>query len=1499
MLRATIASVSASARRWLAKLAARGALTATDVAQPALGAVEAGLFRLVKSFGLQADMVAGHSYGEFVAQYAAEAIDFDALMSLSAARGRFIVDAARADGAELGTMAAVQALRKDVEEAIADIDGVIIANHNAPMQSILSGTRAAVQAAVDKLLGAGFDVTEIPVAAAFHSSLVKPAQAALTDLIEATPWANGVVPVYSNTTARAHAADVARTKRQMAEHLVRPVEFVAEIEAMHKDGARIFVEVGPKSVLTRLTSKILDGQPHLAVAIDDGTGLHGLLNAFAQLICAGVSLDVAKLFDGRDCLAVAANKMQTLKRAEAVPKHAWMLNGSGARRASDPVKQIGVTLEQAAARDEAGISAAAATTSAVPVAPAAQSTPAAAQPAALPASLPAAMPATTTPTASLLRTPQPNNVSLKPWRKDRHMDDRRPLPATADSAVMSEYFETMRQFLETQERVMSAFMGESAGARPAVRQHQRSNPALIVPRVADYAQPQVAVQPPAAPPVVAAPAPAPVVAVAPSPSPSPAVAAPASKPVVAAAAPAAQVAAAAKPKVTTEASSSISRDKMVDLLLGIVEEKTGYPRDMVGLDQNLESDLGIDSIKRIEVVGAMLQALPEGYKQALSESRSKLNTQATLNGVLDLLSQAQIGGAVTVPFELAEAGTRAAVVSQPPRHVIQSEREAVSESASRHLLVGHFLITRDRGGVADLVAKQLVARGCTVGFVEHDLLTREASLLQWCTEQRANLQSLGGIIHLAPLSADWLAPDATLDAWRRELMVNEKSLFVLLHEFSALLAPGAHVLSASGLGGCFGRDANSARGLSLQSGAVGMLKSLREERPELKVKAVDIDLVQPPEAIAQVLFSEIELDGGRQEVGYPNGERTVFRTVAITAAADPAGESKLHDLVVLATGGARGITAEVLREVALPGNTLILTGRSALPETEPAELAGLADAAALRAHFIAQVRSGALQLKPADIQRHVDAVIALREIRSNLADFRSRGATAAYRAVDVTDDAAMLALVRDIEAQYGAISGVVHGAGVIEDKRLADKNSASWSRVVDTKVLGLLLLQKHVKPDALRFFSAFSSVAGRYGNSGQSDYATANELMNRLCMQLQQRWGARVNVNALCWGPWGATEFGAGMVTADTEAKFAEKGVALVTAAVGRQLFKDELQRAPGASVEIICGGGPWEQHEAALGVIRQADPAPARASIGPLLGAATITARPTGDQVLALTLDARHLYLQEHCIDGTPILPAAAALELMAESAKVLWPGWKVVEVRDFKLMKGVELKEPTRRLTVLINPPPYGSSEGFEVNASLQSELSGGKAMTHYRCVVRLEQQIPAALPGEVSVHSEQHLSVAKAYGEWLFHGPRFQVIDAIDGLSAAGSAAQVHATHPSQWLSGVAPESAGWVFDPALIDAAAQMAWLWARAFRDESALPARFGRVARYRDTLPPNMTMVFDRVMVADESLVRANVSFIDSDGVVVMSIDDLESVSSAALNRLGGTARVAVEKTTA
>jgi acyl transferase domain-containing protein len=1441
-----------------AQAEARQRLTNTDVAQPALGALEAGLLAWIRSLGLDAQMAAGHSYGEFAALHAAGAIDFASLMQLSAARGRFIVDAAAAGGAELGTMAAVNAPRKVVEDAIADIDGVIIANHNAPLQCIISGTQAGVTAAAQRLAKGQVEVTPIPVAAAFHSALVKPAQEPLSALIEQTPWQALRLPVYSNSTARAHAADVARVKRQMAEHLVRPVEFVAQIEAMHADGARVFVEIGPKAVLARLSSRILDGKPHVAIALDDGSGLAGHLAGLAQLLCAGIDLDLTSLYARRECRVGDPAEPAGLRPPVAIPRNAWLLNGSVARRAAEPVRQVGVTLEQASA---AVPPAAAAVNAPVPTAPA--PTPAVVAPRA----------AVQTPTRSL-STPAP--------KRGFQMDERRtPGGGMADMSVMSQYFDTMRQFLETQERVMSAYLGDAAPARPAAL---RARPMpMALPRVSEA--PVVA--PVTVPvPVQAAPVPAapPVVAAVPAPVPAPAPVMPA--PVAAAAAPAASVAA--------PAGGALGRDKLVDMLMTIVEEKTGYPRDMVGLDQNLEADLGIDSIKRIEVVGALLQLLPTAHREALTEHRSKLNTQATLNGMLDLISQTTTG-ATAVPFELAGAGSQVdatPVVDHPPRLVMRSAAEPAGDDARRELAPGRFLITRDTQGVADTLAALLKDLGRESVFIDGDELRDEARLRERASVLIAAAQPLAGVLHLASIDAQPLSDEYGAVQWREALQFGEKALFALLQTALPALAAGSHVLSASALGGLFGREGSAVPALVLSSGAVGALKSLREEREDLRVKAIDLDPARSAAQRAADLLAEIQLVGGRQEVGYPAGQRTIFRTLAEDVATDADRETALRDLVVLATGGARGITAEVLRELAAPGNTLVLTGRSAMPADEPPELAALAGADALRAHFVAQVRAGAIKLTPGEIQRRVQSVLGEREMRANIADFRAAGATVEYQAVDVTDEQAVAALLADLTRRHGRIDGIVHGAGVIEDKRLADKRSDSWSRVVETKVLGLLALQKHVDPKRLKFLSVFSSVAGRYGNSGQSDYATANELMNRLCQSLQARWGDSVVLSALCWGPWGATKFGAGMVTAETEAKFAEKGVHLVSAALGRRLFRQELTRRAGTPVEVVCGEAPWESREAENGAIARIE----QAELGPLLGRTAATSLPTGERIVPLRLDpARHRYLPEHALDGKYVLPAAVALEMMAEAAQALWPGWRVVEVREHRLMKGVEVDAGGRDLQVFLSPPPYGSSEGFEVSAALQSALPGGRAMNHYRCVIRLEHGLPAALPMSRLVHDDKSLSVAKAYGEWLFHGPRFQVIERFEGLSDRGAGAEVRITRPSLWLGEGSADQPGWLFDPGLLDAAAQMAWLWSRAYRDEAALPARFGRVVRHRADLPERLFMHYERVDAGDPTLIRGNVSFLDEAGEAVLVIEELDSIASAALNRLGGTARSTTE----
>lgn len=532
---------------------------------------------------------------------------------------------------------------------------------------------------------------------------------------------------------------------------------------------------------------------------------------------------------------------------------------------------------------------------------------------------------------------------------------------------------------------------------------------------------------------------------------------------------------AAKPTTPTPAPAAqrsdrapgLDRAEMERIVLAVVEDKTGYPPDMVGMNQDLEADLGIDSIKKVEIIGALLKALPPAYGEALGDQRGRM-TRPTLGEMLDVLQKLQLGGQ-TLPFDRAETGNAAKVPARPFRFSLEAGTEVIDARAARSLEAGCVLLTADRLGVADELSALLKRRGCRVIVIEPELLDDVERLRQRCAELCAREDALVGVIHLAPLDADWLPADSSPEAWSRQLRRNEESLAVILSSCAAHLRHGGRVLSASALGGHFGRDGRKFPGLSIQGGAVGLLKSFREERPDLGVKAVDVDLDQAPGAIAACLLDEFELQGGRQEVGYPGGQRTVFRTVA--ASRSDAGRSvrELGNLVVLATGGLRGITAELLRELALPGNTLIVTGRSAFPAAEPDETKALQSVSDLRQHFIAEVRQGRLQLNPAQMQSRIQEVLAAREMRANLDDLRARGAVVEYHAVDVTDAAAMARLFAEIVGQHGPVSGVVHGAGVLDDKLLAQVTSASWLRVVETKVLGLLNLQSHVAPPSLKF----------------------------------------------------------------------------------------------------------------------------------------------------------------------------------------------------------------------------------------------------------------------------------------------------------------------------------------------------------------------------------------------------------------------------------------------
>src|SRR5207249_2433699 len=151
---------------------------------------------------------------------------------LSEARGRSIVEAAEQD---LGTMAAVNAGAEQVAAAMGDREDVWLANLNAPQQTVISGTRAGIAWAQEHLRHQGMTARPIPVACAFHSPLVAPAQARLAGILAETPFATPHGTVYSNTTAQRYPQEPEAIRALLAEHLVCPVRFADEINALYAD----------------------------------------------------------------------------------------------------------------------------------------------------------------------------------------------------------------------------------------------------------------------------------------------------------------------------------------------------------------------------------------------------------------------------------------------------------------------------------------------------------------------------------------------------------------------------------------------------------------------------------------------------------------------------------------------------------------------------------------------------------------------------------------------------------------------------------------------------------------------------------------------------------------------------------------------------------------------------------------------------------------------------------------------------------------------------------------------------------------------------------------------------------------------------------------------------------------------------------------------------------------------------------------------------------------
>ncbi|MBH1937601.1 SDR family NAD(P)-dependent oxidoreductase [Streptomyces sp. AV19] len=623
---------------------------------------------------------------------------------------------------------------------------------------------------------------------------------------------------------------------------------------------------------------------------------------------------------------------------------------------------------------------------------------------------------------------------------------------------------------------------------------------------------------------------------------APGVPAPAPAPVPAVLPPSAPAEPAEAP--ATAAPASPEPADVLAAVLDIISERTGYPLDMIEPGLDLEADLSVDSIKRVEIVGELAVRLGFGGGTGLPRlddaELEVLSKARTASGIAGLLEERLPDG--NAADGRPSVQPPAAVTGGTPGRLVLRTAGLPSPTGEFAVLEGRrFALLGGAGPVPDALAARLGTHGAQALVLPPDhLLTDEDG-------------PVDGVFHLEALAKGGggpLLPDA-FPVLRAALRGGPRWLL------AAAPAAGADVPAA-----IEGRA----------DGLRGLFRSVAREYPDTLVRLVEPAPEMTATEVAAALVGELTAedaapvvlrspDGGRYGLEASPAGLGALGDRGAGPAGDGAAEAAAlgldRDAVVLLVGGARGITARFAAALASASRCRIeLAGRTALPDDAPEDEAvrQAPDRAALRAVLAARGEGS-----PAAVERAASGILARREVRRTLAALRDLGSPARYHALDVRDPGAVRRLVADVHAEHGRLDGVVYAAGVIEDRLLAEKDPDSFRRVYGTKVDGArtLLAALDELPHTPRFAVFFGSVAAVFGNRGQADYAAANDALQ----SLGGRWAARSGCRTLTvhWGPWAPDGEHAGMVTPELAREYARRGVGLIDPEEGTLCLLREL----------------------------------------------------------------------------------------------------------------------------------------------------------------------------------------------------------------------------------------------------------------------------------------------------------------------------------------------------
>ena len=1539
-------------------------LRATDIAQPAIGAVSCSMFQVLQHFGIRPDATCGHSYGELVALFAAGWISQSDLWRLSIARGRLMASAcekSRSKGRMLAVMAPIRELEttfKSDTYSIPDANNVVLANLNGPNQGILSGSETAIEKAERICREKGWKTLLLPVSGAFHSPQMSDAVIPFNTLLDEIEFAPTQIPVMSNAIGDRYSTEISGIKSALGGQLTRPVNFISNIEKLYDQGIHTFIEVGPKSVLTGLVHSILAERRCHTFALDASSGRDDQMMDLAKVLCSIAALGYPVAIDRwedsveqpprkmrmniplsganykspktavekkkdpqaipkispddtsndntmplnqKSTIAVLENRdkndgriqekefrqktstvlmkekkvinsvsskidngqfnkmatysddflkqtisavqqglstMQTLQ-AQTTKAHQKFLEGQEAANRAlfdmvqsvqnliigkiGPISDTPDLSNRTKADDDTVVKPAAlATRIAQPVEEKTHSTgtkPVVTpeRPVRSPGPLPESkIDVVSEKTGNVFKTTIEQAVTSivsdltgypeQMLGMDMDIESDLGIDSIKRVEILSTVEEQMPELPKVTPEMLGdlktlgqicAYLSSSSAAHDVADTRQIPSSENQMVDNSDLVADVVAIQKA-------------LVAIVSDLTGYPEqmlgmdmdiesdLGIDSIKRVEILSTVEEQMP--DLPKVTPEmlgdlktlgqicaylsSSSSVSHgaanmrqiplsenqtadgsnaiDDGIDIqkaLVAIISDLTGYPEQMLGMDMDIESDLGIDSIKRVEILSTVEEQMPD-LPKVTPEMLGDLKTLGQICTYLFSSSSVSHGAANMRQIPLSENQTAdgsnaiddgidiqkalVAIVSDLtgyPEQMLGMDMDIESDlgidsikrveilSAVEEQMPDLPKVTPEMLGdlkTLDQICTYLAGRknkNTDAAEPPHDdhvsvssaIIEDDERLLDRFIVEPIQIEPLK---HAKSMEDDGTAPTPTIivseDDTLAQALAKELELYgfpatiaspelpdeidtatgcvIILSPVSPkqaflwakLVSPILQKRSDQGMkslfctitfmDGVFG-FADRMIENPMQGALAGLVKTAALEWPKVICRAFDIDPSWSDlQGIAKNVSTEIQhaVLPNPIEIGLTEDSRYCLRLVPSDPPSPASIDLNPNDVVVV-TGGARGVTATAAKYLAKKtGCRLALVGRSEEPTDEPEWLNGLITQNEIKKAVFKYLSEDG-RPTPKEVERLYRYWMANREILHTLDELRHDGIHGRYFSADVRDASEISILFDRIRNSVGPIKAFIHGAGILKDRLIEEKTPEQFDLVFGTKVDGLASLLQATVQDNLRYIILFSSISGRIGNIGQADYAMANEVLNKTAAQLAWQ-NHTCKIVSFNWGPWNG-----GMVTEELKRHFHKKGISLIEPHLGAQAMVTEMASADRSPVEVIIGGLFGEEKTDSN--VRQLSTKQKRVV-------------PTNEKQLNLTAKRQIVLkqfpiLESHYLDGRPVVPLALITEWLAHGALHANPGLKLHGIDNLRLFKGIFLESNEKNISILRWPP------------------------------------------------------------------------------------------------------------------------------------------------------------------------------------------------------------------